>query len=268
MKKAVLTLTIFSALVALAHAGTEQYSGKEMKQVAPLPPACPTWTGFYAGAFGGYTFAPTDTNLNLGGGWLNGSGSDPFDKNFIEPASPRDLDTHGAELGGLLGYNYQFNKWVVGVEGAGGYLWQRDSDNTGIFTVPATDNTYSIASSFKTHYLVTVGPRIGYAFCKWLPYITGGLAIGDIDFEQGITEHNLFFHERGSVTDTQVGWMIGGGLEYAFTDHWHARLHYQYVDLGCTDFNSIGTAPFMAYIGNHEACLREHNVTAAIIFKF
>ena len=270
MNKATLGLIISCAFSALVSAGPEQYSGKEMKQVEPLSmtPPCPNWTGFYVGGFGGYKFGATDIDLDLGGDWIGPSVSDPFDKDVIEPTSPGDLDTSGAEAGGLIGYNFQWNKWVFGLEAAGGYLWLRDSDNTGTFTVPTTGSEYSVATSLKTHYLVTVGPRIGYAFCRWLPYATGGVAIGDIDFDQQITQHNVFFREGGSESETQVGWMVGGGLEYAITDHWRARAQYQYVDLGSADFDSIGTVPFEGYTGNHEARLREHNASFAIIYGF
>ncbi len=147
-----LAFSILALFGGLAYAGPEPLpSGKEMKAVAPAPPACPSWTGFYFGGFGGYKFAPTDINLDLFGDWNGPSPSDPFDKNFIEPRVPNDLDTSGAEAGGLIGYNYQWNKWVLGLEASGGYLWLRNSDNTGTFTVPATGDVYNVATSFKTH---------------------------------------------------------------------------------------------------------------------
>ncbi len=57
MKKLALTLTILTAFCALAYAGPEPYSGKEMKQIVPVPPSCPTWTGFYVGGFAGTNLA-------------------------------------------------------------------------------------------------------------------------------------------------------------------------------------------------------------------
>ena len=192
-----------------------------MKQVAPVPPACPNWTGFYVGAFGGYKFAATDLDLNLGGFW-HATGADIADRDTILSEVPHDLDASGAELGGMIGYNYQMNRWVFGLEASGGYLWLRDSDNTGTFATPTT-NEYNVATSLKTHYLATIGPRIGYTFCRWMPYITGGLALGDIDYDQDITQFDqrlggVFFREGGHASDNQVGWMVGGGLEYALTD--------------------------------------------------
>ena len=267
MKKATLGLIISGVFSALVYAGPEQYSGKEMKQVAPIPPACPNWTGFYIGGFAGYKFAATNTDLDLGGLWNGPNPLDAADRDVILSNSPDNLDTSGFEAGGLVGYNYQWNKWVFGLEASGGYLWLDDSHDTGIFTVPASQDVYSLTTSFKTHYLVTMGPRIGYAFCRWLPYVTGGLAVGDIEFHQALVQPNVG-QQFADGTDTRVGWMVGGGLQYAITDHWSARAQYQYIDLGCADFNSIADPPFQAYTGHHEICLREHNASFAIIYGF
>jgi len=265
MKKIFLIVSMLCAFCSLGYAGPESYSGKEIKQVVPPPPPCPNWTGFYVGAFGGYKFGATDLDLSLGGDW----NLRPADRDVVEAHAPNNLDASGAEAGGLIGYNYQFtNNWVAGLEAAGGYLWLRDSDESGIFHTPAAGN-FDIKTSFKTHYLVTIGPRIGYAFCKWLPYVTGGLAIGDLSLFQRIRGHTFFFDEGGKQIETNVGWMIGGGLEYAITAHWSARVQYQYIDLGEIDFDHPpGPGGISNFIGNSEASLREHTATAAIIFKF
>ncbi|HET9857263.1 MAG TPA: outer membrane beta-barrel protein [Chthoniobacterales bacterium] len=262
MKKILLTASVLIGCALPMVAGTEQYAGKEMKQVAPAPPPCPSWTGFYVGAFGGYKFGATDIDLDLTGtGWELFPDAADETKSRIE-----NLDTSGAELGGLLGYNYQWNNWVLGLEAAGGYLWLRDSKNTDSF-FDNNGNEYQTSASLKTHYLVTIGPRIGYSLCKWLPYVTGGVAFGDIDFEQHVNAYDFTSHQGGTTDDTNVGWMVGGGMEYALTDHWRVRLQYQFVDLGDADFDHKTDAP--SFVGGHsEAELREHNVSFAIMYGF
>src|SRR6266516_2458227 len=104
MNKLSLILCTFWAFCSLTYAGSERYSGKEMKQVAPLPSPCPNWTGFYVGVFGGYKFGSVDTDLSLGGDWNFHS----HDRDVVEAHAPENLDARGAELGGLIGYNYQF----------------------------------------------------------------------------------------------------------------------------------------------------------------
>lgn len=158
MNKLSLIVSTLCAFCSFAYAGSERFSAKEMKQVAQLPSPCPNWTGFYVGVFGGYKFGSVDTDLSLGGDWDFHS----HDRDVVEAHAPGNLDTSGAELGGLIGYNYELtNRWVVGLEAAGGYLWLRDSEGTGIFHTRSTGD-FDITTSFKTHYLVTIGPRIGY----------------------------------------------------------------------------------------------------------
>src|SRR4051812_27983880 len=265
MTKGPITFLVASiAAAAVACAGPEPISGKEMKQVAPVPaPECFNWTGFYIGGFGGYKRSNVDQDLGLAGGW----NPVPNGQTLGETAGSGDLDNDGGEVGGLLGYNFQMNCWVFGAEVSGGYLWSRDSSASGAI-VPTDTSTFNINSSFKTHYLVTVAPRIGYAFGRWLPYVTGGLALGDLEYFQDINFHNgPTAHEGGSKTETNAGWMVGGGLQYALTDHWSIRGQYQYIDLGdvsfTTDFSNPGGAP-----AHHRAALTEHNASVALMFKF
>jgi outer membrane immunogenic protein len=259
MKKLALTLTILTAFCAFAYAGPEAYSGKDMKQVVPVPPSCPNWTGFYVGGFAGYKFGANDTTLELGGSWIGLPGEEE-----LEAVNSRDLDPSGFEAGGVIGYNHQFNRWVVGVEASGAYLSVDDSNH---FDGLVAGNTYDGDTFLESNYLITLGPRLGYAFCKWLPYITGGVAFGDIDFHQEFFITNTIFGQSGSAHEDQIGWMVGGGLEYAITDHWRARGQYQYVDLGSVSFDTVFFGS-PTYTGHHEASLREHNVSFAILYGF
>ena len=64
-------------------------------------------------------------------------------------------------------------------------------------------------------------PRL--ALDRFLPYLTGGLAVGDIKANvPGI----------GSQTNTQAGWTVGGGVEMALVGNLSAKVEYLHVDLG------------------------------------
>ena len=71
----------------------------------------------------------------------------------------------------------------------------------------------------------TARGRIGYAFDRFLPYITGGGAFGDV-------KGSLL--GAGDFKQTKAGWTAGAGVEYAFIDNWSAKIEYLYVDLGKT----------------------------------
>jgi len=260
MKNAALTITLLCALGAFAYAGPEP-SGKEMKQVAPLPTPCPTWTGFEVGGSGAYVYGNIDTHLDLSGTWEQFHDAEVQLQNF----GNRSLSTSGGEIGGLIAYNYQFaGNWVIGAEFDGGYMFLRDSKAGSIF---ADDfDEFNVRASVKTHYLLTLGGKIGYAFCHWLPYVTGGVAWGDIDFQGRLVEPD----ERtwvGSSDNTRTGWFVGGGLEYMLTNHWRLRTQYQYVDLGDTGFtrqDNFGEG----FITHRSVDVREHVVQVAIIYGF
>jgi outer membrane immunogenic protein len=157
----------------------------------PAPNYIPVynWTGFYIG-------------INGGGAW----GDSTWD-------SIGTFDVAGFLVGGTAGYNWQAGQFVFGLEGD--YAW------TGI------DGTSSAAcaTGCKTSnsWLATVRGRIGYAYDRFLPYITGGLALGDIKANQpGFV----------GAHDFNAGWTLGGGFEFVNAGTWSAKAEYLYIDLG------------------------------------
>jgi outer membrane immunogenic protein len=268
VRKITLALTILGSLVVLADAGAAQYSSGETEttqEVASVAPPCHEWAGFYVGGFLGYKYGIFDVNLDPNGSWDNTVARDDIRNHSFD-----NLDTSGAEMGGIVGFNWQFNDcWVAGLEANMGYLWLRNSEDSGTFAVTGF-TPKSVQSSFKTHYLFTFAPRIGYAFGSWLPYVTGGLAVGDLDFGQRL--HNVSpngpYHTSGEVNESHAGWMLGGGLQYAVDNHWTVRAQYEYVDLGSVSFQAAGSTGFTGFSSHNEASLDEHNASVAIIYGF
>ncbi|WP_029005647.1 outer membrane protein [Azorhizobium doebereinerae] len=162
--------------------------------VTAAPPAF-SWTGFYIGANAGYAW---------------GSGTGAADANGLNP--------DGWLGGGQVGYNYQFqNNMLVGLEA--------DVQGSDI-------GSSNGALSSKLDYFGTVRARLGYAFDRVLPYVTGGFAWGNNKISTpGISESN-----------TLTGWTAGAGVEYALTNNWTARAEYLYTDLGKGNYNAIGEA--------------------------
>jgi len=131
--------------------------------------------------------------------------------------------------------------------------------------------------SFKTEYLFTFAPKFGYAFGNWLPYVTAGLAVGDLIFQQNVrlVEHFEEFHqhiatEGGEDSENRAGWMVGGGLQYCLNAHWSVRAQYQYIDLGSehfvSDFHAV--TQMSDFPAHSDVELREHNASVAIMYKF
>jgi outer membrane immunogenic protein len=151
------------------------------------------WTGAYVGANAGYMWGDTEFT-NAAGATFN--------------TSP-----NGWLAGGTLGYNWQTGALVFGVEGD--FNWV-DLNGTDASVVCGT------SCHIKNNWLSTVRGRLGYAFDRWLPYVTGGGAFGRVNFGNA----------SGTVDETKAGWTAGVGVEYAFLGNWTTKLEYLHVDLG------------------------------------
>lgn len=163
---------------------------------APMYVAPFNWSGFYVGINGGYGFGKS--NWQVTG----------------LPISTGDFDVKGAVVGGTLGYNLQTGVWVWGIEGDFDYSWIKGT-NTTACGPPGCET--------QNNWLGTGRLRVGYAWDRWLPYVTGGAAFGNI---------KLGGFGAGNQTSTKVGWTAGAGVEWAFLGAWSAKLEYLYVDLG------------------------------------
>jgi len=257
-----------AALVALA--GTHAVAA-DMATKAPPPPPAPifSWTGFYIGGNAGGAWGRANDAMVLGGSWLtDGSG----DNVFVQPAGNNHLRPSGFTGGLHAGYNFQIGQWITGVEIDFDYFGLKD-DFSATVTNPANGHTYTVASSYKSDWLGTVRPRIGYTFDRLLVYAAGGLAVTNQRFAQSIVQSPVgVFFEQGSVSKVSTGWTVGGGAEYALLDHWSLRAEYLYIDPGSVSFASAGFCPgapaCAAYTARHAAHLKANLLLAGITYRF
>ena len=185
MKKVLLASACLFALAAPASAA--DLAARPYTKAPVAVASVYNWTGFYLGIVGG-------------GAWEDAN-------------SPR---MQGGFVGGTAGYNWQAmgSPWVFGLEG--------DIDWTNIKGT-FTNINCPFGCETKNTWLGTVRGRVGYAWDRVMPYVTGGLAVGDVQ------ANAIGF---GSVSDTKLGWAVGGGVEAALAGNWTAKLEYLHVDLG------------------------------------
>ena len=196
MKKFLLSTVAVIGLVAAGAASAADLPSRKGPVMAPVYAPIFTWTGFYVGANAGYAWGQIDsTNLGLIGGG-------------------RFQDPDGFVGGGQIGYNYQMGQLVFGAE----------ADFQGA-DLKATAVSGLSSASNEVNYFGTVRARVGYAFDRFLPYVTGGFAYGNV--KNKFTAPGVFFTDD----NTQYGWTVGGGLEYAITNNWTAKVEYLYVNL-------------------------------------
>lgn len=222
------------------------------KEPVPAPPP-PLWTGFHIG-------------VNAGGTWTNGGSAgatttpvSPVE--FISGATTSLLGGFGSGNstgfigGGQVGYDYQIPV------GQAGFVAGIEADIQGIAasggsgsSVTAFRNDLpfpplrrdigitSINGSSSLDYLGTVRGRLGYLVLPTLlVYGTGGLAYGhaSMNYSAFQTYYSAVFRNttyttfgNASNSGTQVGYTVGGGLEWMFLPNWSAKAEYLYYDLG------------------------------------
>lgn len=162
---------------------------------APAPASRPDiWTGLYAGIHGGGGIGSLGSSLLADG----------------------DVSTSGGLLGGHIGYNIQMGAFVAGLEVDGGWA--------GI----SGDQTFTAAAlSSNIGWLSSTRGRVGYAWDNWLVYATGGLALAG----QDVTASSI--GASSVLSDTLVGYAVGGGVEMKLSRSISARLealHYGFGD--------------------------------------
>lgn len=188
---------------------------------SPIPEVYPApvaqvydWTGFYAGLHGGFGFGSIEDVGN--------------------PNSPSH-STNGPFGGIQLGYNVQSGNFVWGIEA--------DASISGVTAdwvgVDQFDPYYGKDTQKA---FGTVRARLGYAFDRFMPYVTGGLAWTHNEFGFGCENarapaslnacsdptEDFYVQDKGSA----LGWTVGAGAEMAVTDRWTIKAEYLYADYG------------------------------------
>jgi opacity protein-like surface antigen len=175
------------------------------------------WTGLY---FGGH----------LGGGWGR-TQLQPTSGFFGFVAAPGWGDVDGFIGGGQAGINYQIANWVLGVEGE--YSW---SDLDGY--APCDRSFYTCHN--RVDEVATLAGRFGYAYGNLMFFTKAGGAWAQ-------DKHDMVRYATANLFNadvTRTGWLLGSGLEYAFTPDWSAKIEYSYMDFG------NHSVPFTDQFGN------------------
>ncbi|HTQ82639.1 MAG TPA: outer membrane protein [Pseudolabrys sp.] len=198
-------------------------------------PAAYTWTGFYLGVNAGYSWGHTTTDTSQGPATVGQYATGPCDNNGVGPATGCSFSTSSdpsGAIGGIqAGYDYQMGMMVYGIEAD--FDWRNQSDSSRTVFNNFFDNQLDDSNQ---KWVGTVRGRIGYAFANnFLAYVSGGLAYGNL--EHTVTQtfctgaSNCRVPRIVSDSQTEVGWTVGGGVDYAIDQQWSFGVEYLYIDL-------------------------------------
>lgn len=155
------------------------------------------WSGFYVGAHGGFATGRYD---------------------YIFPAGVNVGSTLNGGFGGIqAGYNWNMGGVILGAEA---------DLSLGRITGSSDCPNPAFSCNASVNFLSTVRGRLGLPIDNFMPYVTAGVAFGNVRRESDGPADSL----RDSRTLT--GWTAGIGAEVAVADGWSIGGEYLYVDLG------------------------------------
>jgi outer membrane immunogenic protein len=215
------------------------------KAPPPIIAAVYNWTGFYIGGNVGYGEARAG---------------------FIDEVVPEVILPFGSTVrrgnivgGGQVGYNWQFQNIVFGVEG--NYTGSRFNqtatvlDSSGLFRTM----NYSMRDTWD------ISARVGFASNNWLFYGKGGYAGSGISLNVVRTNDGSLMSSASTNLD---GFVAGAGIEYGITRNWIVGVEYDYYGFSKRDLLNVAT--FNGFIPQNyrNVDLSEQTVTARISYKF
>jgi outer membrane autotransporter protein len=204
---------------------------------APTVPAAYNWAGFYIGAY-------------LGASWGFA------DLTFLDDGATAHPRFAGFLGGGEIGYNYQVDKWVFGLEGD--FAW---TNAHGARSCPIG---FFANCEINMNWLSTVTGRIGYAYWdRLLIYVKGGAAIAADRAVAACTPNSpstillVVGCPASSDSKTKVGWTAGLGSEFGLTRNVSVKSEIVYFDLGSDRYTTAGIPTdiqrngFLSTVGLH-----------------
>jgi outer membrane immunogenic protein len=221
--KTILLVTVSLTTLATAPAlAADLASRPYTKAPAPMMASLPSWAGFYLGANGGGAWSRDCYNLRSVAG--------------VSAASPIPEGCHdasGGVVGGQLGYRWQANNWVFGLEAQGDWTSLKGSNAS------IAPQGVGVVNNTKTDALGLFTGQVGYAWGTLLWYVKGGAAL----------THNKYSGTSivtgavlDSASETRWGSTVGTGIEYAFAPGWSVAAEYDHLFMGRRDVNFPATA--------------------------
>lgn len=148
------------------------------------------------------------------------------------PATITGDDSDTALLGGLqAGYMHNFDQFMLGVEGDLSF-----TDASAGF-----DGYEGIGVDLD--FLASIRARAGWNIDdNVMPFLTAGVAFGNFQYNQEGNGYSGF--STDSVSDSQIGFVVGGGVDVGFAEAWTGRVEVLYYDFGNASGTFGGNFPY------------------------
>jgi outer membrane immunogenic protein len=242
-----------------------------------MAPPIFNWTGFYVGLGLGARLDENDWTTTCLAPTALGTATCPNDvfagTSRILNANPVTFEPDaGFRVSGYVGYNWQFQNWVLGIEGD--FAWADNSATiTGIpGTWSATFGPGLDTASVNDKWDASIRGRAGILVApQALLYVTGGASW--LEKEVSASCAGTFpvgwcaTAQVQSASSTHFGWTIGGGVEWMLTPNWILRAEYRYSQYEEETYTFF-TAPNPADSFTFTVDAVTHTAYAGIAYKF
>jgi outer membrane immunogenic protein len=246
---------LLASVGAIALTGSAAFAADLPSRAPPPvylpPPPIFTWTGIYIGGQVGYAWG---TGANRFNGFI--------DDAFVDTSVGG--NPNGVIGGGHVGYNWQINQWVLGLEGT---VDGTSLTNNAVIAFP--DGSILAAHS-NADIQGSIRGRLGIAWDRALIYATGGVAFGGFNTNVSLNSFDAAgvpFFVSASRSNTRTGWTVGGGIEYAITNNWSIRAEYRFTDFGTIRNGDLVGLPADVFF-NGRRRLQQNQVQAGFSYKF
>jgi outer membrane immunogenic protein len=201
---------------------------------APATGYAQDWTGGYVGVNAGWGWSNIDTKISP----VGADSTADFNKQSLS------TNANGGIFGAHAGYNWQMDKWVLGVEGDFDGASVSGSDNKKVpGKVVPTNTIDGFQAEDKVKWLASVRGRAGYLAGPGMLYATGGVAWENLKRNSMVNANvaPAIFGVTGTTSDssTRSGWVLGAGYEWMMTRNISLRGEYLHYHFGSSDSDSL-----------------------------
>lgn len=215
---------------------------------APLPRAAAIdWSGFYLGLNGGY--GRSNNCWDLKGANVPIAQINPANPIFIGVSAATNIaegcnNGNGAVAGGQVGYRYQLNSFVFGLEAQGDWANLKGSNNSAVFNglklPPGV--ALSLVNTSKVDAIGLFTGQVGYSFGPVLWYVKGGAAVTNNEYDGALALNipagvignraAIGFTATDHASAVRFGEVIGTGVDVMFAPGWSVGIDYNHLFMG------------------------------------
>jgi outer membrane immunogenic protein len=228
------------------------------------------WTGAYVGINAGVAVGKAHTDVTVpyaGAGYFA-----PSSTQSINGIGERTVHDVGATGGGQLGFDYQWSVLVAGLETDFQALDLSEADRVARDYPCCAPGGYRIENHIDTDWLYTLRGKLGVAVGRVLVFGSGGLAVTNLQERFNFMD-DYTAREEGKIHEIKPGWVAGGGIEFAFMDHFSVRAEYLHFEIEResqreNSFSQTCCGPYPATDMKHSVDLQSELGRIAVNYRF